>query len=515
MFTVLGSVNDNNGNQSLDIVIDSSGLIFLANGGDGIRVYSYHDSIFVNLAHADDAVYNITLDKNQNIFAAHWTKGMSAYTYQDSSLIKVASIDNGGTNQDIEVSPNNKILLANRSDGLRIYQYKDSILTNTRHINNGGAATDVALGPDGMVYVSNGGGGFLAYQFDGNILESKARINISNSLGESVTIAWGNTIFLADFYNGVFVYEYNDDAFIYKTHISGRGAGDIAVTPDSTVFVAFGDGLRAYTYEDSILTEIAAINNGGQAWGVEIGSDGTLFLANGGDGLRAYTFDGAAFTNTAHVDEGGFSAYDVALSSEGTAYVAYGSNGLCAYGYNGSSFTRSGKIDNGGSAHDVFIDKEGIIFCANKDDGLRAYVHNGSSFTNVGHIPDIFTYGVCTGEDNTVYLASTSGGLYVYQYSGVIESKNILLPREYQLYQNYPNPFNPVTTIGYDIKEDARVRLNIYNVSGRLIETLADEHHQAGHYKTKWDASKYSSGIYIYRLEYGDKHISRKMLLLK
>ncbi|MDX9780230.1 MAG: T9SS type A sorting domain-containing protein, partial [bacterium] len=364
--------------------------------------------------------------------------------------------------------------------------------------------------------ISNGGGGLRAYSYDGDTLLSKAVAAISNSLSESVTAAFDNTVFLADFYNGVFVYEYNDDAFIYKTHINGRGAGDIAVTPDSIVFVAFGsNGLKAYKYKDTVLTEIATIINGGQAWGVEIGPDGTLFLANGSDGLRAYTFDGAAFTNTAHIDEGGFSAYDVALSSEGTAYVAYGSNGLCAYDYNGSSFTRSGKIDNGGSAHDVFIDKEGIIFCANEDDGLRAYVHNVSSFTNVGHIPDIFAYGVCAGEDNTVYLASISGGLYVYQYSGTIESKNILLPREYQLYQNYPNPFNPVTTIGYDIKEDARVRLNIYCVSGRLIETLADEHHQAGHYKVKWDASRYSSGIYIYRLEYADKHISRKMLLLK
>jgi len=88
-------------------------------------------------------------------------------------------------------------------------------------------------------------------------------------------------------------------------------------------------------------------------------------------------------------------------------------------------------------------------------------------------------------------------------------------PTQFTLSQNYPNPFNPITTIDYAIPEDSHVKLSIYNISGRLVETLVDEFKPAGAYKVKWNASKYSSGIYIYTLKYEDKHISRKMLLIK
>jgi hypothetical protein len=258
------------------------------------------------------------------------------------------------------------------------------------------------------------------------------------------------------------------------------------------------------------------IKNCLQAWGVEIGPDGTLFLANGSDGLRAYTFDGATFTNTAHIVEGGFRANEVALSPEGMVFVAYGINGLCAYSYNGSSFTRSGKIDNGGSAHDVFVGTDGTIFLANEDDGFRSYVYDGTSFTNIGHIPDIgYAYGVTAREDSLVYIASTSTGLHVYEYSGYVGVKNKYLPHKYELFHNYPNPFNPVTTIGYELPESQNITLQIFDITGRLVETLYSGYKEAGHWDATWDASDQSSGIYIYRLQVGDEHISRKMLLLK
>ncbi|MDZ7796033.1 MAG: T9SS type A sorting domain-containing protein [Candidatus Marinimicrobia bacterium] len=93
--------------------------------------------------------------------------------------------------------------------------------------------------------------------------------------------------------------------------------------------------------------------------------------------------------------------------------------------------------------------------------------------------------------------------------------KDITAPTQFTLSQNFPNPFNPTTNIGYDIRENSNVKLSIYDISGHLVETLVNEYHQAGAYEVKWNASKYSSGIYIYRLQIGDQHISRKMLLIK
>ena len=69
--------------------------------------------------------------------------------------------------------------------------------------------------------------------------------------------------------------------------------------------------------------------------------------------------------------------------------------------------------------------------------------------------------------------------------------------------------------ISYEIRENSYAKLDVYNIAGQLVETLADGYHQAGAYKVRWNAGNLSSGIYIYRLEYLDKHISRKMLLIK
>jgi hypothetical protein len=117
-----------------------------------------------------------------------------------------------------------------------------------------------------------------------------------------------------------------------------------------------------------------------------------------------------------------------------------------------------------------------------------------------------------------LYIADFYGYMIKYftrtlTYIGI--SETVLNDDGFVLYGAYPNPLNPTTTINYEIREASNARLDIYNISGQFVETLADKYHLAGAYKVKWDASKYSSGIYIYRLKVGDKHISRKMLLIK
>jgi hypothetical protein len=90
------------------------------------------------------------------------------------------------------------------------------------------------------------------------------------------------------------------------------------------------------------------------------------------------------------------------------------------------------------------------------------------------------------------------------------------IPTGFTLEQNYPNPFNPSTTIRYALPTAGKVKLQIYNVLGALVETLVDEERQAGQYTITWNASNVASGVYFYRLttENGLTKI-RKMMLLK
>jgi hypothetical protein len=85
----------------------------------------------------------------------------------------------------------------------------------------------------------------------------------------------------------------------------------------------------------------------------------------------------------------------------------------------------------------------------------------------------------------------------------------------YQLAQNYPNPFNPTTTIQYSLMNPGMVTLSIYDILGRKISTLVNRNETAGAHTVSFDASRYSSGVYFYRIESGSFISIKKMMLLK
>jgi hypothetical protein len=85
----------------------------------------------------------------------------------------------------------------------------------------------------------------------------------------------------------------------------------------------------------------------------------------------------------------------------------------------------------------------------------------------------------------------------------------------FQLSRNYPNPFNASTVIKYSLPQASHVTLEIYDLLGRRVETLAQGEQPAGYHQMLWDASDHSSGMYFYRIQAGDYAETRKMVLLK
>jgi ligand-binding sensor domain-containing protein len=97
--------------------------------------------------------------------------------------------------------------------------------------------------------------------------------------------------------------------------------------------------------------------------------------------------------------------------------------------------------------------------------------------------------------------------------TGVSEENTI--PKSYALYQNYPNPFNPSTTIEFDIPEKTNVKLIIYDILGREVETLIDKELEPGKYKLNFNATDLPSGVYFYTLRTPKFTKTNKMLLIK
>jgi hypothetical protein len=89
------------------------------------------------------------------------------------------------------------------------------------------------------------------------------------------------------------------------------------------------------------------------------------------------------------------------------------------------------------------------------------------------------------------------------------------LPSKYDLYQNYPNPFNPSTKIKFDIIRNETVKLEVYDITGRAINTLVNGKLEAGKYEFMMTASSIPSGVYFYKLETENYTMTRRMILLK
>jgi len=88
-------------------------------------------------------------------------------------------------------------------------------------------------------------------------------------------------------------------------------------------------------------------------------------------------------------------------------------------------------------------------------------------------------------------------------------------PDRFTISQNYPNPFNPTTTISYSLDKKSNVKLQIFDITGGLVETLVNGTNQAGFHTVSWDASNTASGIYFYQIMADGQSITRKMTLLK
>lgn len=90
-----------------------------------------------------------------------------------------------------------------------------------------------------------------------------------------------------------------------------------------------------------------------------------------------------------------------------------------------------------------------------------------------------------------------------------------VLPADFSLEQNYPNPFNPSTKIVYNIPIRSTVKLEIFDLLGRVVATLVNEHKDAGKYTIEFDGSRLASGFYVYKLTTPNQSIAKKMVLMK
>ena len=120
--------------------------------------------------------------------------------------------------------------------------------------------------------------------------------------------------------------------------------------------------------------------------------------------------------------------------------------------------------------------------------------------------------------NNTVtFSTSDIGNFYILTGDSPtsVETPNDLIVETFTLEQNFPNPFNPTTSIKYQLSDVGFVTLKVYDVLGNEVALLVNEKKEVGSYEVSFDASKLSSGVYIYQLNVNEFINTKKMVLMK
>jgi V8-like Glu-specific endopeptidase len=195
-------------------------------------------------------------------------------------------------------------------------------------------------------------------------------------------------------------------------------------------------------------------------------------------------------------------------------------------------FRTAGRID----VEDVTVEsdsrlvlraREGIRiegpFTARAGSRFEARIDEGPTLTGLG-IPETYddlstsTMTVAGGGPQSAGGASKANGEPVgseTSSSGKRKGRRAEIPEQVTLEPNYPNPFRTQTTIRYGLPEETHVQVVVYDVLGRRVATLVDEHRRAGYHRVTWTPDSFPTGTYLYRLRAGTTTRAETMTIVR
>jgi hypothetical protein len=194
------------------------------------------------------------------------------------------------------------------------------------------------------------------------------------------------------------------------------------------------------------------------------------------------------------VSAGGYSNGELYLASSQDGGETWTEPDNITDSYSGDCIAEDCDSDHWSSMHEVADDSLYILYINDKD---------------AGGIPQ--TEGSAT-ENAVLYLA-------VEDPTGLCGATSVddevSVPSTFELAQNYPNPFNATTNISFTLDEASNVSVEVFNILGEKVTTLVDGNLEAGEHTLNWDAAKYTSGVYMYKLSANGVSETRRMVLLK
>lgn len=334
----------------------------------------------------------------------------------------------------------------------------------------------------------------------------------------------------------------------------------LAVDSDNLIFAATEQGVYKFDGTNWILTSLA----GKDVHSISIGktlSTKVLYAATWGSGMYKSTNMGTTWTEINSGFGGYLAIQSVVATSANIAYAASFGGGVFVTLNGGGLWTKLNvgydfvwsvaaipainplntklfagtygdglyRSLNGGTTwskvtnlnapfiYSVVVDNTGKVYVASWTTGVFMSSDNGDTWTSLGMGGLGVSSIIVNPDNNDVFIGTKEGKIFLSKSGGLtsVSDNEESVPTKFELNQNYPNPFNPSTVIRFAIPEAGMFSLKVYNILGQEVATLVDGQLSSGIHKVNFDASRLSSGVYIYKLTGNNVNISKKMILAK
>jgi photosystem II stability/assembly factor-like uncharacterized protein len=502
------------------IAIDGNGHLYAGSWGE----YASNSGIFKSVNNGDswfpvkpgfrvNSHHNIAISKQGYIFVGSWGSGIwksvdegETWTQQNQGLehlymryIHIAadgiilagtdaggmyrSADDGETWQQVGLPVASvKKMIINPINGdifaaVNGVSLSSDAGTTWQPVNSGLGNLDVrslTITPDGTLFAGGAGGGYNppppVYRSVNNG-ESWVRSDngIPNHSVEAMAVDDNGSVYAGNYY-GVFRTDDNGSNWVNIGEVSGAKSLEFNTAGD--LFLAsWGQGLWKLPSGDTTWVNLTANIQASWIWTLFIDSNDYIFTAD-----KRSTDGGETWTS---------------LGSTGHGASSYAENAL------------------------------GHLFCGtmNFGSGIFRSLDHGDTWESVNTgMPGNDTRAMVMDADGYLYAAPLGYSVYktaqpTTLLTSIGEASD--LPARFELEQNWPNPFNPATNIRFTIPATSYVSLAVYDVLGRQVEVIVSDELQAGTHNFAWNATRFASGIYMYRLQSGSEVQTRKLVLVK
>lgn len=172
------------------------------------------------------------------------------------------------------------------------------------------------------------------------------------------------------------------------------------------------------------------------------------------------------------------------------------------------------------STYTVFAKEDGLVITGGRgytdDDSVYISSNFGDTWHSIPQPIGIYNYISDIKEDGSgnLFFGTSRTGLFEIDIINDLDEEPYS-SNSYFLSQNYPNPFTPTTKIKYSVTSATNVQIKVYNILGKEVNILINEHKNTGNYEIEFDGSALPSGVYFYKIQAGSFVQTKKMIILR